>query len=136
MERAAFERWIAAYERAWRTPGTDVLADLFAPDATYSTAPYEQPYRDLEAIAEFWERQREGPDEQFTMTSELVAAEGDTAVARVEVHYTGTRPSEYRDLWVIRLDRDARCTHFEEWPFAPPGQSGPGWAAGPSGSSG
>jgi len=70
------------------------------------------------------------------MTSELVAAEGDTAVARVEVHYTGARPSEYRDLWVIRLDRDGRCTHFEEWPFAPRGQSGPGWAAGPSSSCG
>lgn len=135
MARAAFERWIAVYERAWRTPGTDVLADLFTPDASYSTAPYEQPYRGLEAIAEFWERQRDGPDEQFTMTSALVAAEGDTAVARVEVHYGGATPSEYRDLWVMRLDRDGRCAHFEEWPFAPRDQSGPGWAPGAESSS-
>ncbi len=135
MDRAAFERWIAAYERTWRTPGTEALAELFGPDATYSTAPYEEPYRGLEAIADFWERQREGPDEQFTMTSEIVAADGDTAVARVEVRYRAPRTAEYRDLWVVRLDRDGRCTSFEEWPFAPRDQPGAGWAPGPSATS-
>lgn len=33
MDREAFGRWIDAYERAWRTPGTDVLAELFTADA-------------------------------------------------------------------------------------------------------
>jgi ketosteroid isomerase-like protein len=131
VDRAAFTHWVAAYERAWRTPGTDVLAGLFTPDATYSTAPYARPYRGLAAIAELWDRQRDGPDEEFTMTSELIAAEGDTAVARVEVHYGGTKPQEYRDLWVVRLDEHGRCRHFEEWPFAPEDQAGPGWASGP-----
>jgi ketosteroid isomerase-like protein len=135
MDRAAFERWIDAYERAWRTPGTEALAEIFSPHATYSTAPYEEPYRGLEAIADFWERQRDGPDEQFTMTSEILAAEGDTAVARVEVHYGGDSPKRYRDLWVMRLDPDERCRHFEEWPFAPRDQPGAGWAPGPSATS-
>jgi signal transduction histidine kinase len=26
---------------------------------------------------------------------------------------------EYRDLWIVTLDDDGRCTAFEEWPFAP-----------------
>ena len=41
--------WLEGYERAWRTPGTAVLAQLFAEDAIYSTAPYEMPHRGLAA---------------------------------------------------------------------------------------
>ncbi len=45
-----------------------------------------------------WERERDGPDEPFTISSEIVALDGDTAVVRVEVHYGGPAPREYRDL--------------------------------------
>jgi ketosteroid isomerase-like protein len=112
--------WIAAYERAWRTPGTDSLAGLFAPDATYSMAPYERPHQGLAAIAELWERERAGPDEAFSMQSEIVAVEGGVGVVRVEVVYGEPRPQEYRDLWIVELDGDGRAVAFEEWPFSPP----------------
>ena len=72
-----------------------------------------------------WEAERLGPDEEFEMTSEVVATEGDTGVARVEVHYRASRESkEYRDLWIVRLNDDGLCFHFEEWPFWPPDQEG------------
>jgi len=38
--RAEVTAWVAGYERAWRTPGTDALDGLFTPDATYSQGPY------------------------------------------------------------------------------------------------
>jgi len=116
--------WIAAYEGAWRTPGTDMLAELFAPEAVYSTAPFEEPHRGLEAIQKMWEEERSGPQEEFSMTSEPVAVEGDTGVARVEVRYSEPRPLHYRDLWIVTLDAEGRCTSFEEWPFWPPGSAG------------
>jgi hypothetical protein len=31
--------WIAAYERAWRTPGTEALATIFTAEATYRQGP-------------------------------------------------------------------------------------------------
>lgn len=133
MDRAQLTEWLAAYERAWRSPGTDVLAELFAEDAGYSTAPYESPHRGLDAIAEMWEAERFGPDEAFEMTSEIVAVEGDTGVARVTVLYEEAeqkerrlhrQQKEYRDLWVVRLDEAGLCSHFEEWPFWPPDQEG------------
>lgn len=130
MERADLERWIAAYERAWRTPGTDTLARLFAPDATYKNAPYEPPHRGLDAIAEMWEHNRTRPDEVFTLSHEPVAVEGDTGVAKVEVRYGDPVEIEYRDLWIVRLDQQGRCVEFEEWPFWPPGQKG-SWPPGP-----
>jgi ketosteroid isomerase-like protein len=117
--RAEIEAWVAAYERAWRSPGAAALAGLFAEDATYRMSPYAEPVRGLVAIGELWERERQGPDEAFEMSHEIVAVEGDTAVVRVEVQYGEPRPAEYRDLWIVRLDAEGRCREFEEWPYWP-----------------
>jgi uncharacterized protein (TIGR02246 family) len=133
MDRAQLADWIAGYERAWRTPGTEALAELFTEDAFYSTAPYENPHRGLAAIGEMWEAERNEPDEEFEMSSEAVAVEGDTGVARVLVRYLDSNDKEgrlnrqrreYRDLWIVRLDEARLCFHFEEWPFWPPDQEG------------
>lgn len=115
--RAGFEAWIAAYERAWRTAGVGMLGELFTADATYRMSPYEEPARGLAAIGGLWDREREGPGEQFEMSHEVVAVEGDTAVARIEVTYGSG--DEYRDLWIVRFGPDGRCRAFEEWPFWP-----------------
>lgn len=119
MGRAEIEAWVAAYERAWRTPGAEALAELFADDAIYRMSPYAQPARGLAAIGELWERERQAPDEAFELQHEVVAVEGDTAVVRVEVHYGEPQPAEYRDLWIVRLGADGRCRAFEEWPYWP-----------------
>jgi hypothetical protein len=119
MKRADLTNWITAYESAWRTPGADALADLFAPNATYSMGPFEPTEHGFAAIATLWERERKGPDEPFRMTSDIVAVEGDTGVARVEVWYDGPPPRHYKDLWIVRLDDSGACTAFEEWPFWP-----------------
>ena len=108
--RHALANWVHRYEAAWRTPGTAALAALFAPDATYRTAPYEPPYRGIEAIAQLWEAEREGADETFTLESEIVAVEGRTGVVRVEVRYGDPVDREYRDLWVVRLTTKGAAT--------------------------
>jgi ketosteroid isomerase-like protein len=117
IDRARVEAWITAYERAWRTAGSDSLVGLFCEDASYRMSPYESPAHGLIAIGELWERERAGPDEGFGMSAELVAIEGDTAVARIEVGYASG--AEYRDLWIIRFAADGRCREFEEWPYWP-----------------
>ena len=120
VDRAAVERWVVAYERAWRTAGTDMLAQLFTEDATYLTSPWADAKAGLDALARLWDREREGPDEVFTMASEVVAVEGDTAVVRLEVAYGQPATQRWRDLWVLSFAPDGRCAAFEEWPFAPP----------------
>ena len=119
MDRAAVEQWVADYERAWRTQGTELLAELFAPEASYSPSPWAQPVEGLDAIGRFWEAERDGPDEEFTMSSDVVAVEGAVAVVRVFVDYGAPRARPWRDLWVLRFAADGRCSFFEEWPFAP-----------------
>jgi ketosteroid isomerase-like protein len=120
MTREQVADWIAAYERAWRTPGTDTLGQLFTEDATYRPGPYDEPAAGLPAIRRLWEAEREGPDEVFRMTSEVVAVDGATAVARLQVRYGDPVHQEWRDLWVMRFTGDGRCAAFEEWPIAPP----------------
>jgi ketosteroid isomerase-like protein len=119
MDREHLTGWITAYERAWRTAGTETLATIFTAEATYREGPYREPIIGLPAIARMWEHERDGPDEVFHMTSEVVAVEGDTAVVRVEVRYGTPVGQEYRDLWVMRFAEDGRCSSFEEWPFWP-----------------
>jgi len=126
VARSQVTKWIADYERAWRTPGTGPLRDLFANDASYQQAPYDAPIAGLIDIASMWEEEREGSDEVFTMTSEVVAVEGDTAVVRVRVEYGDPAGQEYVDLWILRFDADGRCAVFEEWPFWPEHGRSPG----------
>jgi ketosteroid isomerase-like protein len=118
VDRRAVANWIAHYEHAWRSPGTDELAALFTNDAMYSQGPYREPVEGLEAIGRMWEAERTGPDERFTMTSALVALDEEVAVARIEVHYHDSGKT-WQDLWVMRFDANGLCTAFEEWPIAP-----------------
>ena len=87
MGQAEAEAWIAAYEQAWRTIGTEPLRDLFTEDASYRMSPYEEPAVGLARIGELWERERQGSDEEFGVTHQIVAVEADTAVVRVVVQY-------------------------------------------------
>jgi hypothetical protein len=124
MDRGGVQAWLGLYERAWRSPGTALLAELFTPDATYSPGPYARSFEGLDAIAAMWEAERDGPDEVFELETEVVAVDGDVAVTRVEVFYGDPVTQAYRDLWVLRFAPDGRCAAFEEWPFWPPGSPG------------
>jgi SnoaL-like protein len=111
---AGLQSWVDAYERAWRTPGTGTLAELFHEEAVYLTSPLSEPVVGLEAIGRLWDEER-SPDEEFTMTSEPIAFEGDTGVVRVEVRYHRPRARRFVDLWIVSFDPDGRCRRFEEW---------------------
>jgi ketosteroid isomerase-like protein len=119
VDRQDLARWIARYEHAWRTPGTALLDDLFADDATYLAAPFDPLLRGRAEIEPFWDAERVSADEEFALTWEPVAVEGSVGVARVEVRYGEPVSRVYRDLWIVTLGDDGRCTAFEEWPFFP-----------------
>ena len=118
-DRAAVGRWLAGYEAAWRAFGTDSLTGVFTDDASYRQSPYMEPVVGLDAIRLMWDAERDDPAEVFTLATEIVAVDGPTAVVRAEVRYGDPARQEYRDLWVMRLGEDGRCSWFEEWPFWP-----------------
>jgi hypothetical protein len=113
--------WVQEYERSWRERDVDALDGLFTADAVYLRSAYDEGLVGLPAIRDFWVE-----DEPFTMTSSVVAVDGDTAVVRVEVHYLGEEPHEYRDLWILDFAADGRVRRFEEWAHWP---GMPGWSS-------
>jgi len=119
MDHEDVRKWVASYQRAWRSAGTTALPALFTQQARYVVSPWASAVEGMDALEQLWEAEREGADEEFTMTSEVVAVDGDTAVVRVEVDYARAGAGSWRDLWVLRFDVDGRCSNFEEWPFAP-----------------
>ena len=122
-DQATVRRWLAAYEAAWQAPGTQGLAEMFTEDASYRQSPYQEPVIGLAAIRGMWDEERDGPDEVFTLATDILAVDGPTAVVRAEVRYGDPVRQEYRDLWILHLDDDGRCRWFEEWPYWP-GQPG------------
>lgn len=119
MDHEGFRRWLDTYERAWRSPGTALLAELFAENAVYLHSPYAQQLGSRAAIERDWEDQRDGPDEVFTMRAEVLAVDGPLGVARVLVRYGEPVRQEFQDLWLVWFDDDGRARRFEEWPFWP-----------------
>jgi hypothetical protein len=53
-DRMMVARWLAGYQAAWRSPGTDGLAEIFTEDAVYLHSPYEEPVAGLDAIMRMW----------------------------------------------------------------------------------
>ena len=86
---------------------------------SYRLSPYEEPVTGLDAIKRMWDGERNGPDQVFTLATDIVAIDGPTAVVRAEVRYGNPVRQEYRDLWVLRLRDDGLCRWFEEWPYWP-----------------
>ena len=119
MNREAVQRWLERYEQVWRTPGTERLQELFTPGASYLPSPWGRSLDGLDEIARFWESERDSADEEFTMSSDVVAVDDDIAVVRVEIAYAAADSGRWRDLWILAFTSDHRCSSFEEWPFAP-----------------
>lgn len=117
-DRDAVHEWVEGYERAWRATGTEGLATIFTAGASYLHSPYEQPVVGLDAISRMWEEDRD-LNENFSLSTEIVAIEADTAVVRAEVRYGQPVRQEYRDLWILQFDDDGRCSRFEEWAYWP-----------------
>ena len=110
MDRRAVEKWVDRYELCWRTPGTEHLDELFVPAATYLPSPWSRLLEGLDEIAELWESERDGADEDFTMSSDVVTVDGNTAVVRVFVEYATPGAGRWRDLWVLQLTDDGRAS--------------------------
>ena len=118
-DRAMVSRWLASYEAAWRAPGTEGLAEIFTDDATYRHSPYAEPVVGLNSLQRMWDEDRDGPDEVFTLATEMVAVDGLTAVVRAEVRY-GTRSARSTATCGSgRYVTTAAAVPFEEWPYWP-----------------
>jgi hypothetical protein len=85
IDTSKVEAWVDAYERVWRTAGTERVGELFTTDASYQMQPFLEPHRGIDAIRKLWDADRRGPEEDFEMQRSVVALDGQRAVVRVGV---------------------------------------------------
>lgn len=118
LDRDAVALWISAYESVWRDGRSRDLGELFTEDAGYRASPSAEPLRGLVAIRRWWDAETD-PAEDWCIVSEVLAVDGDVAVARLDVRYSAPAERRYLDLWILRFAPDGRCSSFEEWYWTP-----------------
>jgi ketosteroid isomerase-like protein len=116
-ERAAVERWLAAYRLAWETDDPNDVADLFTEEATYSPWPFSKAWEGRDAIVARW-IERGDSKNPWTFDGEVLAAEGDTGVIQGLTTYPAhddEAEEAYSNIWVVRLASNGRARSFAEW---------------------
>lgn len=125
IDRAAVERWLAAYVAAWKSYDREAIAALFAEDAAVRYHPYDEPIRGRDAVVESWFGSGEGAPSRdaggtYDATYHPVAIDGDLAVAVGASTYTDPAVV-YDNCFLVRFDADGRCREFTEWFMERPG---------------
>ena len=114
-DRAAAEAWFRGYRKAWESNDESDIRALFTDDAEYHYDPSDpEPSIGIDAIVAGWLENRDEPgDTDFEW--ELLAVDGEVAIARCVTTYHDEPPKTYDNLFVVRLADDGRATEFTEW---------------------
>ncbi|MGH8828339.1 MAG: nuclear transport factor 2 family protein [Jiangellaceae bacterium] len=114
MNDKAVSVWVEGYLRAWNSNHPEDIRGLFSEDATYFTEPYSEPWRGPQAIVDGWLTHKDEPG-QTSFESNTLVVTPDLAIVEGRTKYHVEPQRTYRNLWLIRLDGDGRCTEFTEW---------------------
>jgi hypothetical protein len=127
VEESLVVDWLKAYVRAWETYSPDAIGDLFTDGATYSYHPCDEPLVGRQAIVESWLKDQDAPG-TYEADYRPMAIDGDVAVVNGRSRYfkdssRSELTKEWDNIFVIRFDKDGRCSSFREWYVARRGQA-------------
>jgi hypothetical protein len=114
MDRTALERWLDGYLRAWESNDPAAIGRLFTADARYYTAPFREPWAGREAIVADWLERKDEPGD-WSFRWEILAVADGLGFVRGWTHYAADPPTDFSNLWVVRLTADGECAEFSEW---------------------
>jgi uncharacterized protein (TIGR02246 family) len=114
---AAVENWLARYEQAWEQRDPTRAAALFTENAPYHETPFDAPKAGRAGIRDYWAAVT-ADQRNVDFTSQVVAVEGSTAVARWSASLTsastGTRV-ELDGVFLLTFDAGGLCSELREW---------------------
>ena len=117
MERAALERWLAAYGRAWEARDAQAAAGLFAEEGTYQVTPFVAALRGRAAIFEYW-REVARTEDGVRFGYEVLAVTAEGGIAHWWASFLRRPPglpTKLDGIFVISLDAAGLCTSLREW---------------------
>jgi hypothetical protein len=103
---------VERYVEAWASNDPRAIGGLFTEGARYYTAPHREPWEGQRDIVEGW-LDRKDEQETWSFRYEVLAVCDDVGFVRGWTDYRDDH--DYSNLWVIRLEDDARCSEFVEW---------------------
>jgi ketosteroid isomerase-like protein len=106
------EAWLEGYLGAWSSNDPQDIGALFTENALYYTAPFREPWRGRDAIAQEWIDRKDDPG-TWDFDHRIIAIAGDVGFVQGQTRYKDG-PS-YSNLWVIRLGDEGRCSEYTEW---------------------
>jgi uncharacterized protein (TIGR02246 family) len=113
VDRNRIERWVERYVGAWNSNDPNDIGSLFAKDGIYRTGPFDQPWRGRHEIVDCWlDRKDEPGNTEFDYR--VLATDNDLGIVQGWTKYLQP-PTEYGNLWLIKLDPEGRCTEFTEY---------------------
>ena len=107
------DRWVAKYRKAWESNDPGHIAALWTEDAVWYRRPDDEPVVGRDAIVAAWLEVADAPGETRFEYEVLGFGDG-VGFVRGWTTYQTRPPSEFSNLWVIRLARD-RAHEFTEW---------------------
>ena len=120
VTRGSVAGWLERFADGWQKRDTDTLVDLFTANGAFWETPFGPPEVGSDAMRRGWEElwpyQRD-----MHMQAEVLAVEGDTALARWWATYTRLPERVLRELdgvLLLRFNADGRCRELIEWRHA------------------
>jgi ketosteroid isomerase-like protein len=113
----AFSDWLARYGRAWEERDPDLVMGLFTEDARFFRTPWAEPQHGRSGIAEAWVMATMR-QEQIRFASEVLAMEGDRAIAHFEVELLRLperRAVQLDGVLVATMNPSGQCRELHEW---------------------
>ncbi len=111
------EAWLARYGEAWEARDADAAASLFSPGSRYHETPFAEPFDGPEGVHDYWAGVT-ADQSDITVTSELVAVSGRTAVAlwntRLTQASSGT-PVELDGVFLLEFADPDHVSVLREW---------------------
>lgn len=113
MDSSTVTAWVDQYVRAWNSNDPAEIGALFTDDASYFTGPFDAPWVGRDVIVREWLKRQDALG-STTFRYELLATTVETGVVRGWTLYHDP-PTEFSNIWLVRLDPDGRCREFTEW---------------------
>ncbi len=117
MDRETFNHWLASYGSAWTSRDPEAAASLYAHNATYQVAPFDEPLRGRAAIYEYWASVAK-TEETIQFNYEILAVTTEYGIARWWASFVRVPPgleTKLDGIFLISLDSEGRCRSLREW---------------------
>lgn len=125
IDHATVQQWLDNYVQAWLSYDPEKIGALFAEDAVYRYAAYDEPLVGRMAIVQNWLENRDAAG-TYQAHYAPIAVDGDVAVSHGRSQYfeaDGTTPKdEFDNVFVMRFNTDGLCADFCEWYMRRPKQ--------------